>query len=70
MTKQTNAGDIGLTKSAEDSVNDIRRGTPLTYRIKFPPGSRKPKIVSVNYNNQELCDESAGKVLLIIFIQI
>lgn len=61
LSLQAYAGDIGLTISAEEAVSDIRRGTPLNYRVKFPPGSQTPRIVSVNYNNEELCDEKAGK---------
>lgn len=69
MSSQTYAGDIGLTKSAEEAVKDIRHGSPLNYRIKFPPGSQTPKIVSVNYNNEELCDEKAGKEKLKIILK-
>lgn len=58
---QSFSGNIALTKSAEEAVKDIKHGKPLSYRVQFPPGGVTPKIVSVRYNDREICADGPGE---------
>ncbi|XP_070492242.1 ovochymase-2-like [Chironomus tepperi] len=48
-------GDINLIKDRQSALNDISRGYSIQYRVRFPITSPLPKVVSVVYNNQQIC---------------
>lgn len=52
---QAYVGDVSLVKDKQSALNDISRGYSIQYRVRFPITSPLPKLVSVVYNNQQIC---------------
>lgn len=53
-------GSFDLLHDTKASTNDVARGQPLQYRIKFPLQNPLPKIQAIYLNNQVLCTEAQG----------
>ncbi|CAG9804120.1 unnamed protein product [Chironomus riparius] len=56
----TYVGDVSLVKDKQSALNDISRGYSIQYRVRFPITSPLPKLVSVVYNNQQICTGPKG----------
>ena len=58
---QTYVGDVSLIKDKQSVLIDISHGYSIQYRVRFPITSPLPKLVSVVYNNQQICTGQKGK---------
>lgn len=59
---QRYVGDIALVKDRQSTVNDVAKGLPILYRVRFPIQNPLPKLKAIYYNNQLICNGQNGNI--------